>query len=81
MHFESDYVLHLQPNLESPASKMRLSVALDSAKGILYLHTETYPPIFHCDIKPSNILVDSKLTAKVGDSEVSRLAPLRIHRC
>ena len=55
---------------------MRLNVALDSAKGILYLHTEANPPIFHRDIKTSNILIDSKLTAKVADFGLSRLAPL-----
>uniref|UniRef100_A0A2P2IWQ5 non-specific serine/threonine protein kinase n=2 Tax=Rhizophora mucronata TaxID=61149 RepID=A0A2P2IWQ5_RHIMU len=53
--------------------KMRLKIALDSAKGILYLHTEAQPPVFHRDIKASNILLDSKLTAKVADFGLSRL--------
>ena len=79
MHFESDYVLHLQPNLESLSFQMRLHVALDSAKGILYLHTQANPPVFHRDIKTSNILIDSKLTAKVADFELLRLAPLSSH--
>nr|GEU65775.1 probable LRR receptor-like serine/threonine-protein kinase At1g06840 isoform X2 [Tanacetum cinerariifolium] len=61
---------------ESLSFRMRLNVALDSAKGILYLHTEANPPIFHRDIKTSNILIDSKLTAKVADFGLSRLAPL-----
>ncbi|KAG5550794.1 hypothetical protein RHGRI_015678 [Rhododendron griersonianum] len=55
---------------------VRLQVALGSAKGILYLHTEVHPPIFHRDIKASNILLDSKLTAKVSDFGLSRLAPV-----
>ncbi|KAF6168715.1 hypothetical protein GIB67_026601 [Kingdonia uniflora] len=61
---------------ESLSFAMRLSIALGSAKGILYLHTEADPPIFHRDIKSSNILLDSKLTAKVADFGLSLLAPV-----
>ncbi|KAK8682616.1 hypothetical protein V6N13_055000 [Hibiscus sabdariffa] len=60
---------------ESLSFGMRLRIALGSAKGILYLHTEANPPVFHRDIKASNILLDSKLNAKVADFGLSRLAP------
>ncbi|KAE8009562.1 hypothetical protein FH972_005993 [Carpinus fangiana] len=57
---------------------MRLGISLGSAKGILYLHTEANPPIFHRDIKASNILLDSNYTTKVADFGLSRLAPVPI---
>ncbi|KAF9605309.1 hypothetical protein IFM89_015925 [Coptis chinensis] len=55
---------------------LRLRIALGSAKGILYLHNEVDPPIFHQDIKGSNILLDSIFNAKVADFGLSRLAPV-----
>lgn len=68
---------HLSAKSKEPLSFARRSrIALASAKGILYLHTEADPPIFHRDIKASNILLDSKFIAKVADFGLSKLAPV-----
>jgi len=45
----------------------RKNIILDVAKGLAYLHYEIKPPIFHRDIKATNILLDSKMKAKVAD--------------
>jgi len=68
---------HLSARAKVPLDfPMRLRIALGSSRGILYLHTEADPPIYHRDIKASNILLDSKFVAKVADFGLSRLAPL-----
>ncbi|KAF6163642.1 hypothetical protein GIB67_036102 [Kingdonia uniflora] len=45
----------------------KVLIALDIAKGILYLHEECDAHIVHCDIKPQNILMDDFWTAKVSN--------------
>nr|XP_043610243.1 receptor-like serine/threonine-protein kinase At4g25390 [Erigeron canadensis] len=50
----------------------RISVAIDIAKGIEYLHHYCDPPIIHGDIKPSNILLDINFNAKIGDFGLAR---------
>ncbi|KAI7748180.1 hypothetical protein M8C21_010539 [Ambrosia artemisiifolia] len=51
----------------------RVQIALDIARGILYLHEECESPIIHCDIKPQNILMDDFWTAKISDFGMAKL--------
>ncbi|WZY68408.1 hypothetical protein YC2023_000648 [Brassica napus] len=43
---------------------MRMKIALDTARGVEYLHERCRPPVIHRDIKSSNILLDSSFNAK-----------------
>ncbi|KAL0365046.1 UNVERIFIED_CONTAM: putative receptor-like protein kinase [Sesamum angustifolium] len=45
----------------------RKSIILDVANALAYLHHGVKPPIYHRDIKPTNILLDSYMRARVGD--------------
>ncbi|KAH7443332.1 hypothetical protein KP509_02G029700 [Ceratopteris richardii] len=52
--------------------KTRFDIALDIARGLTYLHEECEEKILHLDIKPQNILLDTKFHAKLSDFGLSR---------
>lgn len=53
----------------------RFNIAMGTARGLAYLHDELQPRIIHRDIKASNILLDSKLDAKIADFGLAKLFP------
>lgn len=58
--------------------RRRFSVVVDIAHGLHFLHMLCEPSVIHGDIKPSNILLDSRLSAKIADFGLARfklLAP------
>ena len=50
---------------------MRSRMALEAARGMLYLHS-LKPPVLHRDLKSPNLLVDHQFRVKIADFGLSR---------
>lgn len=65
---------HAKLGLTPLSLKRRLSIALDVARGMEYLHGLAQTSFIHRDLKPSNILLGDDYRAKVSDFGLVKLA-------
>ncbi|CAJ2646906.1 unnamed protein product [Trifolium pratense] len=54
----------------------RLNIIIDIAYVLHYLHHECEQSIIHCDLKPSNVLLDDDMVAHVSDFGIARLVSI-----
>ncbi|XP_025014368.2 probable LRR receptor-like serine/threonine-protein kinase At3g47570 [Ricinus communis] len=50
----------------------RLNIAIDIASALEYLQNHCETTIVHCDLKPSNVLLDAELTGHVSDFGIAK---------
>lgn len=51
----------------------RVNICSDIAEGMAYLHHHSPVRIIHCDLKPSNVLLNDDMTALVSNFGIARL--------
>ncbi|MED6142933.1 hypothetical protein PIB30_002223 [Stylosanthes scabra] len=61
--------------------EQRLNIINDVASAFHYLHYECDPTIIHCDLKPSNVVLDDFMVAHVADFGLARLVGKYIGEC
>ncbi|XP_027341656.1 cysteine-rich receptor-like protein kinase 10 [Abrus precatorius] len=71
-----DYYLFSPENHRKSTWSERYKIIRGIARGILYLHEDSHLNIIHCDLKPSNILLDNRMNAKISDFGLARIVAI-----
>ncbi|CAL8165543.1 unnamed protein product [Prunus armeniaca] len=71
-----DSCLHPRDDVQSQCKRLsliqRLTIAIDVASALDYLHHQCETSIARCDLKPSNVLLGEDMVAHVGDFGLAR---------
>lgn len=60
--------------------EVRLRIAVGIVKGLQYLHFSCNPRILHCNLKPTNVMLDAEFEPRLADCGLAKIIPtLNIH--
>ncbi|KAB2063737.1 hypothetical protein ES319_A10G238000v1, partial [Gossypium barbadense] len=71
--------LHSSVGMNEPETMRNLNfiqsvnVAVDVAHALEYLHHRCETPIIHCDLKPSNVLLDGEMVGHISDFGLAKI--------
>ncbi|GLT37871.1 hypothetical protein SLA2020_121570 [Shorea laevis] len=55
--------------------EVRLRIAVGVIKGLRYLHFTCVPQILHCNLKPTNVMLDAEFEPRLADCGLAKLMP------
>ncbi|XP_010065068.2 probable LRR receptor-like serine/threonine-protein kinase At3g47570 [Eucalyptus grandis] len=60
-------------NLKKLSLIQKINISIDVALALDYLHNQCKSPIIHCDLKPSNVLLDYDMVGDIGDFGLAKI--------